>query len=71
MTSHTRQEIARRLGLLAELAPEVRMGQLMAHLGFLSEDEERGGLWDVEDHDLIKVIDRHEAELSRRRSNVA
>jgi hypothetical protein len=49
-----------------ELSPEVRLGQLMAHLGFLSEVHLGKGLGDVEDDELIAVLYRHRAELQAR-----
>ncbi len=57
------------LGLLAEvweLSPEVRLGQLMAHLGFLGEVHLAKGLGYIEDDELIAVLYRHRAELKAR-----
>jgi hypothetical protein len=57
------------LNVLAEvwtLAPEVRLGQLMAHLGFLGEVHVGKGLGDIEDDELIAVLYRHGAELRSR-----
>ena len=42
---------------------EVRLGQLMAHLGFLSEDQVERSLWDIEDEELLAVLRRHRSEL--------
>ena len=39
MTADVRQEALAVLAELAALAPDVRLGQLMAHLGFLGEDQ--------------------------------
>ena len=72
MITQAQQEIVRRLGRLCELSPGVRVGQLVAHLGFLGEDAFGRGLWDLDDEQLLEVIRRHEAELaSRGQSNVA
>ena len=57
------------LNVLAEiwcLAPEVRLGQLMAHLGFMGEVHVGKGLGYIEDDELIAVLYRHRAELRTR-----
>jgi hypothetical protein len=57
------------LAVLAEvwaLSPDVRLGQLMAHLGFLGEDQVERSLWDIDDDELLSVLYRHRAELVAR-----
>ncbi len=57
------------LALLAEvwdLSPDVRLGQLMAHLGFLGEAHFERGLGYIEDDELIAILYRHRAELLAR-----
>lgn len=57
------------LAALAEvwaLSPDVRLGQLMAHLDFLSEAHVGKGLGYVEDDELIAILYRHRAELRTR-----
>ena len=57
------------LSVLAEvwaLSPDVRLGQLMAHLGFLGEAHVDKGLGYIEDDELIAVLYRHRAELRAR-----
>jgi hypothetical protein len=57
------------LKVLAEvwsLAPEVRLGQLMAHLGFLGEIHAGKGLGYIEDDELLAILYRHRAELRSR-----
>ena len=71
MTRTTQQEILRRLATVLDLAPGVRAGQLMSHLGFLAEDMFDHGLADIDDDQLLAVLQRHEAELLRRQTNVA
>lgn len=66
MSANVRQEALAVLAELAALAPEVRLGQLMAHLGFLSEDQIEHSLWDVEDDELLAVLNRHRCELLAR-----
>jgi hypothetical protein len=63
MNADVRQEA---LAVLAALAPEVRLGQLMAHLGFLGEDQVERSLWDIEDDELLAVLHRHRSELLAR-----
>lgn len=61
------------LAVLAEvwsLAPDVRLGQLMAHLGFLGEVHLGKGLGYVEDDELIAILYRHRAELRARLEGV-
>lgn len=71
MIQAVQHTILQKLGALCELSPDVRLGQLVAHLAFLAEDTCERTLWDIEDEDLLRVIERHHAELSRRQSNVA
>src|SRR5437588_11076169 len=57
------------LTVLAEvwaLSPDVRLGQLMAHLDFLGEAHVGKGLGYIEDDELIAVLYRHRAELRAR-----
>jgi hypothetical protein len=65
MTDMQRESLA----VLAEvwgLSPEVRLGQLMAHLGLLGEAHLGKGIGDIEDDELIAVLYRHRAELRAR-----
>jgi hypothetical protein len=63
MSEDVRKQALALFGELASLAPEVRLGQLMAHLGFLAEDQIERSLWDVEDDELLVVLHRHRSEL--------
>jgi len=66
MTSDIQREA---LGILAEvwsLSPDVRLGQLLAHLGFLGESHLGRGLGDIEDDELVAILYRHRAELVAR-----
>jgi hypothetical protein len=51
---------------LCELSDDVRLGQLLALLGLLSEDETGRNLWDIEDEDFLAILYRHKAELQAR-----
>jgi hypothetical protein len=57
------------LQVLAEvwmLSPDVRLGQLMAHLGFLGEVHAGQSLGDIEDDALLAILYRHRGELQNR-----
>jgi Putative addiction module component len=57
------------MAVLAEvwsLSPDVRLGQLFAHLGFLGEAHLGRGLGDIEDDEIMAVLYRHRAELTAR-----
>jgi hypothetical protein len=57
------------LAALAEvwaLSPDVRLGQLFAHLGLLGEDHLGRGLAYIEDDELMAILYRHKAELEAR-----
>jgi hypothetical protein len=69
MSADVRQEALAVLSELAALAPEVRLGQLMAHLGFLGQDQVERSLWDIEDNELLAVFRRHRSELVARQQN--
>jgi hypothetical protein len=64
--SDTQREAFAVLAEVTELSPDVRLGQLMAHLGFLGEVHLNKGLAYIEDDELIAVLYRHRAELKRR-----
>ena len=51
---------------LCKMSPDVRLGQLMAHLGFLGEDQTGRTLWDIDDEQLLAVLHHHRAELVAR-----
>jgi hypothetical protein len=62
------------LSVLAEvlaLSPDIRLGQLFAHLGFLGEDQTGRTLWDIEDEQLLSVLYHHRAELAARNQGLA
>ena len=51
---------------MVALSPDVRLGQLLAHLGFLGEDQTGRTLWDIDDEQLLAVLDHHRGELAGR-----
>ncbi|HEX3148372.1 MAG TPA: hypothetical protein VHR66_09835 [Gemmataceae bacterium] len=66
MISPTTAEALSLLSELCDLSPDVRLGQLLAHLGFLGEDQTGRSLWDVDDEQLLAVLYHHRAELMGR-----
>ena len=71
MISTTQQQIVRQLSSVLDLSPNIRVGQLLAHLGFLAEDMFDRSLAEIEDEQLLQVLRRHESELLQRQSHVA
>lgn len=69
--SETQNEALKVLAEVWILAPEVRLGQLMAHLGFLGEVHVGKGLGYIEDDELMAVLYRHRAELRSRLEGTA
>jgi hypothetical protein len=65
MTDTQREALAVLAEVLA-LSPEVRLGQLMAHLGFLGEVHLGKDLGYLDDDELLAVLYRHRAELRAR-----
>ena len=66
MISTTQREALVVLQELCELCPDVRLGQLFAHLGFLGEDDLGRGLGYMDDDELLAFMYRHRDELLAR-----
>ena len=66
MTSEIQREALAVLAEVSALSPDIRLGQLFAHLGFLGEAHLGRGLGDIEDDELIAILYRHRAELMAR-----
>lgn len=71
MSENARREALAILAELAALAPDVRLGQLMAYLGYLGEDQLERSLWDIDDAELLAVLHRHRGELLGRQQPTA
>jgi hypothetical protein len=71
MISQIQQTIVEKLLALCDLSADIRFGQLMANLGFLSEEFENQSLWDIEDEPLLNVIEIHLAQLRQRQKAIA
>ena len=68
MNTPMRAEALEVLTELAEHSPDVRLGQLFAHLGFLGEDRTGRMMWDIEDEQFLTVLNHHLGELKARRA---
>jgi hypothetical protein len=66
MTDSLRTELLHTLSEVAELSPDVRIGQMLANVGFLVEARAGGSIWDIEGSDLLRVVQEHKDELERR-----
>jgi uncharacterized protein YihD (DUF1040 family) len=66
MTSDTRREMLALLADVWQRSPDVRLGQLLTHLGFLGEQHIGRSLDDVDDDELAAILERHKAELEAR-----
>lgn len=66
MTSDLQQQAIAALAEVWKLSPDVRLGQLLAHLGFLGEAHFDRGLGDIDDDELMAVLYRHRDELVAR-----
>ena len=64
MIQATQSEALSVLAEVCELSPDIRLGQLLAHLGFLGEDQTGRSLWDIDDEQLLAVLYHHRAELT-------
>ena len=63
MIPATQREALAVLAELCAVSPDVRLGQLLAHLGFLGADQTGRSLWDIDDEQLLAVLYHHRGEL--------
>lgn len=66
MTPDIQREALAALAEVWSLSPDVRLGQLMAHLGFLGEVHLGRSLGYIDDDELLSILYRHRAELLAR-----
>ena len=66
MMSSNQKEALSVLAEVWELSPDVRLGQLFAHLGFLGEVHLGRSLGYIDDDELMSILCRHRAELGVR-----
>lgn len=66
MMSDQQREALSALAEVWGLSPDVRLGQLFAHLGFLGEVHLGRSLGYIDDDELLSILYRHRAELLAR-----
>jgi hypothetical protein len=71
MTPEQQREAMAVLAEVWSLSPEVRLGQLLAHLGWLGEAHVGRGLGYIDDDEMMAVLYRHRAELLGRLQGAA
>jgi hypothetical protein len=69
MIPATQREALDVLAEVCALSPDIRLGQLFAHLGFLGEDQTGRSLGDIDDEQLLAVIYHHRMELIDRQQS--
>ena len=66
MIPPTQREALSVLAEVIDLSPDIRLGQLFAHLGFLGEDQTGRSLGNIDDEQLLAVLYHHRGELAAR-----
>ena len=66
MIPPTQREALSVLAEVVDLSPDIRLGQLFAHLGFLGEDRTGRSLGNIDDEELLAVLYHHRGELAAR-----
>src|SRR5258707_10790552 len=66
MIPPTQREALSVFAEVVDLYPDIRLGQLFAHLGFLGEDQTGRSLWNIDDEQLLAVLYHHRTELTDR-----
>ena len=69
MIPTTQREALSVLAEVVDLSPDIRLGQLFAHLGFLGEDQTGRSLGNIDDEQLLAVLYHHRGELAARLPN--
>ena len=64
-------DVLERLAEVRERCPEMRLGQVLATIGLLAEDETGHSLWEVEDTEFAAALKRFAADVARRESDPA
>jgi hypothetical protein len=70
-TTNLTASMLERLVEVRERCPEMRLGQVLATVGLLAEDETGHSLWDVEDTEFAAALERFSADLARRNPDPA
>ena len=66
MMSDQQKQALTVLAEIWELSPDVRLGQLFAHLGFLGEVHLGRSLGYIDDDELMSILYKHRTELRAR-----
>ena len=69
MIAKLQQQILDELHTVCELSSDVRFGQMLANLTFLTEDSSGQSIWDVDDETLLRLVASHRADLQKRQSS--
>jgi hypothetical protein len=69
MSSDHQREALAALAEVWALSPDVRLGQLFAHLGFMGEAHLGRGLGYIDDDELLSIIHKHHGELVARQES--
>ena len=70
MTKSTRSELLATIAELSEMAPELRLGQLIANLATLARGAKVEAVWDAEDDELLAAAQRLRENYSGRNQPV-
>ena len=66
-----RHELIRLIEEMSEGYPEFRLGQLIANLTFWARGDQEGGVWNVEDEELMAAAREQVVNAKRRAEPVA
>jgi hypothetical protein len=66
-----RETIFRELLECSEVAPEIRVGQLLDFLSVLANARQNKNLTELEDDELLALVTEHRIELANRASSLA
>jgi len=67
----TRQEALSALAELSELAPDVRLGQLVTNLSYLARGLSATSVWDVEDDEFLSAAKKHLEQWRQKKASGA
>ena len=71
MIDSTRHEILKRLDLLSDQLPDMRLGQLICNLSSLVAGPWDTSLWDLEDEQLLAAMKQLESDMKQHMAEVA
>ncbi len=70
MKNTTRRDLLEQLDRLSELAPDMRLGQLVANLANMGDGSWDETLWNLEDEKLLTAANQLVSDLERRTATV-